>query len=64
MPQYPEQCRAGQMFFFNRLSVGSRSLARRRGRSCDFRQPEIQNLGMAALGHEYVRWFDVTTRGP
>ena len=26
----------------------------------DLSQPEVQNLGMTALGHEDVRWLDVT----
>jgi len=49
--------RAGQVLI-NRGRVGRRNLA---GRACgrDFRQAEIENLGVAALGHKDVGGFDV-----
>src|SRR6266436_4111737 len=51
----------GEMLLVDRGCHGVRrgNLARRTGRGRDLRQPEIQNLGVSALGHEDVRWFDV-----
>src|SRR5208282_1176382 len=47
------------MLRIHSLSVKSPGPARRTACECDFCQPEIQNFGVAALGHENVRGFDV-----
>ena len=47
-----------------RLSVKRRNLARRTGCQTHFRQPKIENLGVAALGDEQVRGLDVAVNDP
>ena len=49
------------MLFVDRARHRARrcNLAGRTARGCDLRQPEIQNLGVAALGDKNIGGFDV-----
>ncbi len=47
------------MLLSNRQRVRRRNLARRTTRWCDFRQPKIENLGVAALGNKNIGGLDI-----
>src|ERR1035438_4225146 len=47
------------MLRIHSLCVKSPNPTRRTACECDFCQPEVQNLGVAALRHEYVCGLDV-----
>src|ERR1019366_10410113 len=42
-----------------RLRVQGPNFARRTARQTDFRQTKVENLGVPALRHEYVRGLDI-----
>jgi hypothetical protein len=58
--------RTGQVFRVHRAGLGvkSRHVARRTAWQTDLRQAEVQNFGMAALGDENIRRFDVAVDDP
>ena len=56
--------RAGQVLFVGRHRADCRNLVRRTGRGRDLCQPEIEDLGVTALGDKDVGGFDVAVDDP